>query len=160
MAATGSPVTKDGSPTAAKADTPAGAKKVSSIEAMKLTILDAFQKPTERSRKKLVYRRSETFKSVSMYFVCLCMWYKASTCPTKLRVPALLCVLSTSFQSVGSSKQACNFSITVISASIALLFVQCDARCLSSWHDEPHRSQRSYLRSVTAEQFFFAESRS
>ena len=33
-----------------------------------------------------------------------------------------------------------NFSIVVISASIALLVRQCDAHCLSTWHDDPHRS--------------------
>ena len=33
---------------------------------------------------------------------------------------------------VSSSKKACNFSIIAISASIALLFGQCDAHCLSS----------------------------
>ena len=60
---------------------------------------------------------------------------------------------------VSSSKKACSISITAISASIALLFGQCDAPCLSSWHDVPHCSYRSYLRSVTPEQPLFNESR-
>jgi len=41
---------------------------------------------------------------------------------------------------VGSSRKACNFSITAISTPIALLFGQYDVHCLSSWHDEPYRS--------------------
>ena len=38
-----------------------------------------------------------------------------------------------------------------ISASIALLFGQCDAHCFSSWYDDTHRSYLSYLRYVSAE---------
>ena len=61
---------------------------------------------------------------------------------------------------VGSPRKARNLSIMAISASIALLFGQCDAHCFSSWHDDRHRSYLSYMRcSITVEQIFFNESR-
>ena len=41
--------------------------------------------------------------------------------------------------SVSATKKACNSSIMAISASIGLLFGQCDAHCLSSWHDDRHQ---------------------
>ena len=41
---------------------------------------------------------------------------------------------------VSATKKACNSSIMAISASIVLLFGQCDAHCLSSRHDDRHQS--------------------
>ena len=42
----------------------------------------------------------------------------------------------------------------------SLLFGQCDAQWLSQWHDDHHRSQLSHMRSMSAKQLFFDESRS
>ena len=80
-------------------------KEVSPLQAMILTLQDATQRPKEATRKDLVARRSETFKSVSMYFCIATLWWRLCT-STKgsIRGAAALTACSTTIQSLFSAK--------------------------------------------------------
>ena len=109
-----------------------GSRKASSSSA---TADKAGSAPTKRIREDV---KSHSFIVPDLTEVVVHSWEEVQAC--LIEGNSRRAVGATNMN-VRSSNKACNFFIMAISASIALPFgQQCDAPCLSSWHDGPHRS--------------------